>query len=202
MKRVLNSGSIRLPQIKGTEEALRATLNNNWTPEIFAEKVCSIWSEELTKILFTFEVKAPTLVYFAFQEANLGTLSKLEGQDRQVAYLPAFYYTRDGLTFSQMNAKTCNVNNTKLFNFYTAAFNFYNNLVESGMCEIQAALVLPQGMFITFLFTVSAKDLIEFIRKTKSLSPEMMGYCSVFMLYLQEHLPLVMGWLQKNDPIL
>jgi hypothetical protein len=198
MKRVLNSGSIRLPQVKGTEEGLRANLNNNWTPELFAENVYSVWPEELDKILFSFEIKAPLLIYLALQDVNLGTLSRLEDQDRQVAYLPAFYYTKDCSTFSQMDAKTCNVNNTKLFNFYTAAFNFYNNLLEDGMCVEQAQLILPQGIFINFLWEVTAKDLFKFVAEHYNDSPEMYGYCSTFVLYLEENLPLVTKWVRAN----
>lgn len=199
MKRVLNSGSIKLPYITGTEEGLRANLNNNWTPEIFAEKVCSVWPEELDKVLFTFEVKAPLLTFNDFQEAQLGTLTRLPVQDYQIAYLPPKFYSKsEGLMFNIMTNKACNDQNTKLYNFYVGVFNLYNNLLKEGMCKEQARLVLPQGLFIVFQWSITAQDLIRFINEHHSESPEIWGYCSTFVLYLEEHLPLVTKWLKTN----
>ena len=200
MKRVLNSGSIKLPYVVGTEKellsnALAAYGEQDLIPWVLKTNV-------LAHITFTFEVKAPLLTFNDFQEAHLGTLKALEADEHHMMYLPAQFWKQDGLMLNIMSTKDCNEHNTKLYNFYSAALNFYNKLVAGGLCESQARLVLPQGLFVSFLFTITAKDLIEFIRKNKSVSPEMSGYCSVFMLYLQEHLPLVIGWLQKNDPIL
>lgn len=194
MKRVLNSGSIKLPYIKGTEKDVLGTLP--------VDTVCRTFQEYLFKMEFKFEVKAPLLTFLAFQEAHLGTLNRLKDQDHQIAYLPAEFYTQTDLTYNIMDAKSCNVHFTRLNSFFEWSFNFYNKLVKEGVCESQAALVLPQGIFVTFLWDVNAKDLIEFIRKNNSISPELYGYCSTLMIYLREHLPLITGWVQKNNPII
>jgi thymidylate synthase (FAD) len=199
MKRVLNSGSVRLPDVKGTE---RERLDTIYAIGLFGEDAIKFIFEEnptvFNHITFKFEIKAPLLVFNAFQEAHLGTLDRLEGQDHQMAYLPPSFYKQDDLTYKIMDVKSCNAYNTKLYNFYVAAFNFYNNLIRDGVCEEQAKLVLPQGIFVNFLWVINAKDLIDFISNNSSKSPEISGYCSTFMLYLDEHLPLSTRWLKAN----
>lgn len=200
MKRVLNSGSIRLPYVGGSEKERLATIHalglyGNDAIEFIVNENPAV----LDHVRFKFEVKAPLLVLNAFQEVHLGTINCLEGQDHQIAYLPPSFYSKDGLTYKIMDAKRCNVHNTRLYNFYEAAFNFYNNLIKEGMCEEQAQLVLPQGMFVTFIWDITAKDLIEFIEQHYNDSPEIYGYCSTLMLYLQEHLPLTTKWLKANE---
>lgn len=161
MKRVLNSGSIKLPYVKGKE----------------------------TDLEFTFEIKAPLLTFLAFQDSNLGTLNRLAELDHPIAYLPPQFYTKDASGYTSMDGKSSNIYTTKLFNFYTAAFNFYNNLLREGLCKEEAGLVLPQGVFVNFLWVVTVKDLVAYIEAHHADSPEIYGYCSTFVLYLEEHAP-------------
>lgn len=175
MKRVLNSGTIKLPYIKGSEQA-----------------------SGIVDITFTFEIKAPLLTFLAFQDSNLGTLNRLDELDHPIAYLPPQFYKKDTSGFTSMDGKTCNTYTTKLFNFYTAAFNFYNNLLRDGMCKEEASLVLPQGIFINFLWEISVKDLVTFIEQHHTDSPEIYGYCSTFVIYLEEHAPKLVQWLKSN----
>lgn len=190
MKRVLNSGSIKLPYFKGTEkEVLNA---------LFPDLVDKTFPEYLHKMEFRFEIKAPLLVFLAFQDAQLGTLKRLEDTEHQVAYLPSEFYTQDSLMYNIMDAKTCNVHFTKLNNYFEWSFNFYNKLLKDGLCKEQAQLVLPQGMFVNFLWKVDAFYLIKFIEENWNKSPEMYGYCSTFVLYLEEHLPQITRWMKAN----
>jgi len=199
MKRVLNSGSIKLPYVKGSEKERLDTFRYvGVSDEDVIKFIFTNNPAVLNHVEFTFEIKAPLLVFLALQEAHLGALNRLEEQDHQIAYLPAEFYGQEGLTLNIMDSKTCNVYYTKLYNFYNAAFNFYNNLVRDGLCEEQAKLVLPQGVFVNFLWKVTAKDLITFIEDNYNKSPEMFGYCSTLVLYLEEHLPLVTKWLKSN----
>lgn len=190
MKRVLNSGSVKLPYIKGTEAEVLSTLP--------VEIVCRTFKEYLFKMEFKFEVKAPLLTFLAFQEAHLGTITRLVDQDHQIAYVPSEFYTQNDLTFNIMDTKACNVHFTKLNNFFEWSFNFYNKLLKDGLCKEQAALVLPQGMMVNFLWDVNAFDLIKFIEENWSKSPESYGYCSTFVLYLEEHLPQITCWMKAN----
>lgn len=201
MKRVLNSGSIKLPYIKGAEEEILRQLNcldNEWTLDQIVDIICRRYPEYLFKVEFKFEVKAPLLTFLAFQEAHLGTLNRLKDQDHQIAYLPPSFYSQNDLTYNIMDAKTCNAHFTKLNNFFEWSFNFYNKLIKEGMCKEQAELVLPQGMFVTFLWDVNAHDLVRFIEENWNQSPEMYGYCSTLVLYLEEHLPEITKWLKIN----
>jgi hypothetical protein len=190
VKRVLNSGSIKLPYIKGTEKEILGTLS--------ADVVCKTFQEYLFKMEFKFEVKAPLLTFLAFQEAHLGTLTRLTDQDHQIAYLPAQYWLQDDTELISMTSQESNAFNTKLNNFYNWSFNFYTKLIENGLCESQAKLVLPQGMFVTFLWDINAHDLIKFIEENWNQSPESYGYCSTLVLYLEEHLPEITKWLKIN----
>jgi len=148
---------------------------------------------------FKFEVKAPLITLLAFQDAHLGTINKPEDSEHQVAYLPSQFYSQDGSTYKIMDDKACNTYYTKLNNFFEWSFNFYNKLVKEGMCKEQAQLVLPQGVFTTFMWDINAPELIEFIDKNWSKSPEMYGYCSTLVLYLEENLPEITKSLKANQ---
>ena len=198
MKRVLNSGSIKLPYIQGsskyTNDLAKTYLDSNGFNTLDSSGL-------LDEFKFTFEIKAPLLVFIeGFQRSKLGTLTLLDGQDHQVGYLPQQYF-KESLTLGTtiMDAKACNDYNTKLNNYYNWAFNFYNKLIENGMNKSQAALVLPQGVFKTFLFEINVKDLIAFIEQNYNKSPEMAGYCSTLILYMEDHLPLVTAYLKRNQ---
>jgi hypothetical protein len=154
----------------------------------------------LDAVKFTFEIKAPLLVFIeGFQRSKLGTLTLLDESEHQMAYLPAQFCSHQDLMYTQMDAKACNDYNTKLNNFYNWAFNFYNKLIEGGMCPAQAQLVLPQGLFKSYLWEVNAKDLISFIEQNHDKSPEINGYCSTLVLYMEDHLPNVTAYLKRNQ---
>jgi hypothetical protein len=196
VKRVLNSGSISLPYITGsskyTDDLAKAYLETN----SFNLLECSGLLEE---VMFTFEIKAPLFVFNVFQDANLGALKRVEGTNSEIIYVPSQFYKQDGLMYNIMDAKACNDYNTKLNNFYHWSLQFYNKLLESGLCESQAKMVLPQGMFTTFLFSIPAKDLISFIEQNHDKSPEMSGYCGTLVLYMEDHLPNVTAYLKRNQ---
>lgn len=198
MKRVLNSGTIKLPYIKGAEADLVLRYNNNWDSNMLCTRLFEDCQEGLGMISFTFEIKAPLLTFLTFQDSNLGTLNRLPELDHPVAYVPAQFYTNTASEFNNMESKQCNIYSTKLFNFYSAALNFRNNLLKEGLCKEQADLVLPQGMFINFIWKISLGDLIKFIEEHYSDSPETYGYCSTFALYMQEHTPMITRWVKAN----
>ncbi|MGH7974787.1 MAG: FAD-dependent thymidylate synthase [bacterium] len=195
MKRVLNSGTIRLPQIKKDlrylDQYVDAAVKDSNFDNLLDYQLLENWT-------FVFEIKAPILTFLAFQDSNLGTLKRLGEQDRQIAYLPPYFYKKDGTTFIKLEDKQMNIYNTKLFNFFSAAFNFYNKLIEEGMCKEQAELVIPAGLFINFLWEINVRDLIMYIEDHYNDSPEIFGYCSVLMIYLEEHLPNLVRWLRAR----
>lgn len=196
MKRVLNSGSIKLPYIQGSEKDLFKQV------EIYQMDDPSklvFESGLLSNIKFTFEIKMPILVSQSFYNAHLGTLKALDGLEHQTGYLPPSFYRLGPSVFVPMDPKSCNELNTKLNNFYNWSVNFYNKLIESGLCPEQAQLVLPQGVFKMFLFEINAQDLILFIEQNINKSPEMNGYCSTLVLYMEDHLPNVTAWLKRNQ---
>lgn len=211
MKRVLNSGNIKLPYIQGSEKDLLYNAEVSFYIESEQRGYNGAFSQEeligclfngkdtnsLQSVQFTFEIRAPLLVFVeGFQRSKLGTLTLLDGQDHQIGYLPPTFYD---VTSNLMSPKACNDYNTKLNNFYNWAFNFYNKLIEQGLDKNQAALVLPQGVFKTFLFEITATDLISFIEQNYNKSPEMAGYCSTLVLYMEDHLPNVTSYLKRNQ---
>jgi len=201
MKRVLNSGTIKLPYVTGTEQDVINWFNNNWTTDMLFERATTEYASDpygIQRVVFTFEIKAPLLTFLAFQDSNLGTLNRLAELDHPIAYLPPQFYTKDISGYTSMDGKNCNIYTTKLFNFYRAAFNFYNNLLKEGMCKEEASLVLPQGVFVNFLWKINALDLVNYIEKHHTDSPEIYGYCSTLVLYLQEHMPKFTNWLKVN----
>ena len=200
MKRVLNSGSISLPYIQGSEKEILQNASAACGSNDLDELMPYIFQiEALKHFKFTFEIKAPLFVFNVFQDANLGALQRVEGTNSEIIYVPSQFYKHDGLTYNIMDAKACNDYNTKLNNFYHWSLQFYNKLLESGLCESQAKMVLPQGMFTTFSWEVNAKDLISFIEQNHDQSPELNGYCSTLVLYMEDHLPNVTAYLKRNQ---
>lgn len=193
MKRVLNSGTIKLPYVEGHEYKVLLKSDQH-IDRIKLALELGLYSD----IKLTFEIKAPLLTFLTFQDSNLGTLNRLDELDHPVAYLPPEFYTKSTSGYAPMDSKNTNIYTTKLFNFYNAAFNFYNNLLREGMCKEEASLVLPQGVFVNFLWLITAKDLVKFIEEHYADSPEMYGYCSTLVLYLEEHAPQLTRWLKTN----
>ena len=202
MRRVLNSGTIKLPSIQGYEyDVLRTAQGafiDSQNEEEASRRVVIERRNLLDKIKFYFEIKAPLLVFNTMSQANLGTLHLLQGQGGIDFYLPPQTYKLDPSGFIPMDSKSCNELNTKLNNFYNWSFNFHNKLIESGLCREQAELILPQGLFTSFLWQINARDLVTFIEKYNGVSPELYGYCSTLMLYLEDHLPITIKWARKN----
>lgn len=213
MKRVLNSGSIKLPYIQGSENDILLKAKGSFyiesvskgyygavSKEELIERICNGMDENsLKEAQFTFEIRAPLLVFIeGFQRSKLGQLTLLDGQDHQIGYLPQQYFKESPLGTTIMDAKACNDYNTKLNNFYNWSLNFYNKLIENGLCPAQAELALPQGIFRTFLFEINTKDLISFIEQNHDKSPEMAGYCGTLVLYMEDHLPNVTRWFKAN----
>lgn len=194
MKRVLNSGTIKLPYVKGSENNVLQYQNDLSTDEYY-KWIFNGCETRLNSVTFTFEIKAPLLCFLAFQDSNLGTLKRLHELDHPIAYLPPQFYNLNNFP---IGSKDSNTYNTKLFNFYNAVLNFHDKLITEGISPEQADLVLPQGMLINFSWEVTALGLIQFIEKYHANSPELYGYCTTLVLYLEEHLPLCMKWLKQN----
>jgi hypothetical protein len=199
VKRVLNSGSIKLPYIIGSESVILTNASAACGTNDLDVLISYLFQiDALKHFKFTFEIKAPQLIFQSFQNAHLGAFKLQRGQDHQTAYVPAQFYRLGPSEFIPMDPKSCNELNTKLNNFFNWSFNFYNKLIEGGLCPEQAELVLPQGVFKTFLWEINAGDLILFVKQNINKSPEMNGYCSTLVLYMEDHLPQITRWLKAN----
>lgn len=187
MRRVLNSGGITLTAIHDT-----------YKEDLIVDKQdAHICNYILSEVQFEFDIKAPILILQSFQKARLGELTTFEVTDAQEAYLPPYFYKFAPSGLVQMDAARCNDLYTKYSNFYRNVSNFYLKLLEQGVCQAEAALVLPLGLFTTFHLRVSGKALLDFINAEKDKSAEMYGYCEAFLLYLNESLPRTMACLKK-----
>lgn len=196
MKRVLNSGYVKFLNVEGSEQDLIERVK--LFP--FMDQLLLIYNSGLLEhVKFKFEIRSPLLCLQIFQSSNLGTLNTFVSSDASEVYLPPEFHSggvQQG--FHPMVDKHCNELNTKFSNFYRNVLNFYNKLLEQGVCQEQAKLVLPQGLFETFYWSLTAEELIEFIETNYNKSPELFGYCGVFVLYLEEHLPAITKWLKQN----
>jgi hypothetical protein len=208
MKRVLNSGSIKLNNVLGSEQQLleRSRLFSFYKSLSQEDMIKDLVSKQkgnmLNVVLFVFEVKAPISLLSIWHKSNLGIIDEFGKLHVDEVYIPPFFYKKNDEDFTLLESKDCNDLFTKFDNYYTASINFYHKLLERGLCKEQAQLILPTGLFATFSWTVGASDLITFIETNKSLSPEMYSYCENFMLYLKEIMPKVTEWIQLNKPII
>src|SRR5690242_6778372 len=104
MKRVLNSGTIKLPYISGSERDILHYQNDLSTEEYY--KVISNGCEaRLELVTFKFEIKAPLFTFLAFQDSNLGTLNRILELDHPIAYVPPQFY---GSNHEPLSSKDCN----------------------------------------------------------------------------------------------
>jgi thymidylate synthase ThyX len=206
MKRVLNSGSIKLTNILGSEqqilERFTCTLPPNSLEEDVIKFLFSNNPRSFSQVLFTFEIKAPISLLSIWHKSKLGTINEYGQLHINEVYIPPFFYKRDNEGFTQLESKDCNDLFTKFNNYYTASINFFQKLLERGLCKEQAQMVLPAGLFATFTWIVDSKDLMTFIEKNNRISPEMYSYCETLMIYLKEQMPKVTEWVQQNKPII
>lgn len=203
MKRVLNSGSIKLLHVEGREQVLinrmESTIPHASKDECI-KQIVENNEHKLRDITFKFEIKAPFLILNNIHKTNLGYMEIFDHTGYSDTYVPPLFYKTDSA--SAFSPKECNELNTKFSNYYRNVINFYNKLVEGGLSETQAQLVLPMGLFSSFIWIVNAQDLIKFIQLNKHLSPEMYGYSENFLFFMSEQMPLMTAWFQKNQPIL
>ena len=208
MKRVLNSGSIKLVKVLGSEQQIldrfTCTLTHiqNPTTQDTIEWLYKNNKSSFSQVLFVFEIKAPISLLKTWGKPKLGTINEYGQLHIDEVYIPPFFYKRTTEGFTQLESKDCNDLFTKFNNYYTSSINFYHKLLERGLCKEQAQMILPEGLFSTFTWTIDARDLWVFIEKNHSVSPEMFGYCEVLMVYLKEQMPLTLEWIQQNNPII
>ena len=205
MKRI-NSGTVKIVESFGSEALIFRNYSMLGMGEFKPKPedintICTDHSYLLREIKFKFEIKMPFLLQEKLQRSNLGSVEAfgIIDVDLNEAYIPPYFYcASDFEGFFQLTPEACNTLNTKFMGFYRNAINFYHKLLESGLCHEQAQLVLPTGLFTTFYWNINAEDLLKFIDQYYYNSPEMCGYCEVFMVYLEERLPLLSKWYRAN----
>lgn len=210
MKRVLNSGSVSLLTLAGTEKELtdftKSSLEQTFSKENMSSFdavnfICTKWQWVLGNATLRFEIVGTFDVFLTMQNAHIGRFSLLDSASSMMGYIPPDFYKKSEGLFIKMSDRDCNELTTRFTNYYDATINFYKKLLERGVCQEEARIVLPLGMFSTFCWEVDVEELLSFIRENYNKSPEMYGYCHVFFAYIQENFPLVAQWVQTNNPI-
>ena len=115
-------------------------------------------------------------------------------KERRTKILLALYLLSDvDLTSVLLNEKT-----QKIFDL---SLNQKTRGTLSGMLKEEVVEKVGEGYKLT---EKGLKELclefpfFRFINENKNKSAELAGYCDIFMLYLQEQLPLSMKWYAKN----
>lgn len=135
--------------------------------------------------VFQFHVKAPIFIAKQWFLKQLGSFKETEciGED---FYIPS---TFEGFTESE-----CNGLFTKLENYSKWSFNFSRKLIDNGLTQEQARMILPMNTFTSFYWTVTGKQLQHFIRGISMTTPsgcskEMQAYGAAVAEYLNEKYP-------------
>jgi thymidylate synthase (FAD) len=117
-------------------------------------------------------------------------------------YTPVYFRTQKSKNYQyeNMDEKTCNELTTKFNNFYTWSYNFYKKLLDQGVAKEQARMILPQGMFTEFYWTVNVRSLMNFLeqRLDEHAQWEIRQYANILMDIFHEKLPWTAEIFHKN----
>lgn len=123
--------------------------------------------------------------WLGFRSGNVTELGKLDD-----FYVPS--------TFPGLSDERANELTTKITNFYGWICNFHKKLVDQGVSPHQADILMPQGMWTEFCWTVSARGLMDFLSVRLEYKGELAEYAQALFDLFQDSLPLTAAEFQKQ----
>ncbi|KKQ32843.1 MAG: hypothetical protein US49_C0005G0062 [candidate division TM6 bacterium GW2011_GWF2_37_49] len=155
-----------------------------------------------------FRIKMPIFVIREWYRHTIG-FARNEVSRRYVTYEPEFFVPRE-LRKKDENVKQGSssevVDNSdeqiKLMNDYCKkALEYYNSLLEDGVCPEQARMILPQSMYTEFIETASLAGYARLVnlRLDSSAQLEIRKYANIVSCMLTKFFPVSWRTLIKSD---
>lgn len=123
---------------------------------------------------FTFRVTVPIFVAREWQRHRIGSFNEVSG--RYVKLKPHFYIPNSELRGGLANSGTSMVPKRDHLSIYTEtqiedqmenasthAWYLYENLIDDGVANEVARMILPLNIFTSFYWTVNARSLMNFL---------------------------------------
>lgn len=189
-KDVLNAGYIELVEHMGGDHSVIRNARRCWRSEDRSnEKSDANLIKHLIKkehrtpfesIVFTFDIEAPIFVARQWMRHRIGSF-----QEESLRYCVAEgeFYVPEGLTTDMENLWR---------HMHVVSFEYYADLLESGIPKEQARSILPIGTYTKFYWTVNGSSLMNFLklRCDKSAQKEIRVYADAILEIVKEVAPV------------
>jgi hypothetical protein len=136
-------------------------------------------------VYLTYKIKVPEYLVQLFREYGKVDIS----QDLyNEYYVPSLFVKQDGSKI--VNKEGLDLN-TKFQNFYRFLSNFHDKLSKQDVALEQLAYLLPFGIFVTFAWSVTANEVINFLQTNlNNKIPERKEIAEALLVYFRESFPL------------
>lgn len=170
-------------------------------------------------VVFTWYVKAPIFVAREWLRHRIGSFNEISG--RYVKFEPEFYIPENfrvkGSTNKQGSVfpdeEWAITNEWKdvedfdesmrqdLTNIYGLVYDRYLELLESGVANEQARMVLPVGLYTQYFWTVNLRALLNFLnlRNAETAQWEIRQYAEAIEAHIKGLVPVTYDAWIKND---
>ncbi len=161
-------------------------------------------------VVFQFYIKSPIFVAREWMRHRIGSFNEISG--RYITFEPEFYVPEEfrikGSTNKQgsifPNEDWAKDNEWKdledfntsmksdLTNVYTRLYDRYLELLEYGVANEQARMILPVGLYTEYWWTVNLRALLNFVslRSAENAQWEIREYSKAIESILQENVPM------------
>jgi thymidylate synthase (FAD) len=167
---------------------------------------------------FTFYIKAPLFVVREWQRHRIGSFNEMSG--RYVKFEPEFYVPETArvpaasnkqgsvVPYDSPEGESLGLDDWNLFvtdtikNFSGHAYRTYERLIDDGVANEMARLVLPLNMYTEFFWTVNARSLMNFLnlRLGEDAQWEIRQFAEAVADKFAERMPATyVAWSQNNN---
>lgn len=217
MRKVLNHGFVRLIEVLGDDSTVvksarvsvgQETKGAEADKKLVAFLMTQGHESPFEHVVFQFHIKCPIFVARQWMRHRWGSYNEISGRYVQVKdefYIPTDFRTQVGKNYEYENLpqEKSNELHLKYQNYIKWSYNFYTKLLDEGVSREQARIILPQGMFTEFYWTVNARALMNFVKLRADIHAqwEIREYGKILLEIMEEKLPwTTSAFLSKEFP--
>lgn len=162
----------------------------------------------LEHVKFTFSVHCPIFVARQWHRHRMASINEISRRYTEInleIYQPEVYRKQSDNNKQASIDGTVVENNDELVKeaneLNQKCLDFYNKLIENGVCREQARGYLPQNMFTTFWWTVDLRNLLHFIelRDDEHAQKEIREYAKAMKELVRPIVPHVVEYFENKD---
>lgn len=218
--KVLDKGFIRLIDIMGNDldivKAARISLGNYTKGDEQDKKLVNFLMNNghetpFEHVVFKFHIKCPMFVARQWFRHRWGSFNEISARYTKIQdefYMPTYFrkQAKKNYKYEKMSEQECNQLYSKLENYYKAAYGFYLKLVDEnqwGVAKELARIVLPEGRYTQFYWTVNARSLMNFfkLRLDEHAQEEIREYAKELFKFFSNEIPWTAEAFAKKELI-